>query len=256
MIARLVFILTVQALVASAATGFLLPTKFTPLASPTNIAGAILWLDASTLSAGAVSTFSDLSGNGNHCYQSTGSKQPTAQVGQNGLMELKFDKSNNTILTNATLTQLDGLTGATIFFASKTTNAPSGNEIPFNSNYRMTMQTLNGNMYCYSASGIYGQWQTVANGSDIRSFVFNGNGSGNAQRLTGNRNGSAKTLTYTGTQPSSYTTSTGYLLGDFSATPTVPFSGVFYEMVIYNRALTAIEISQITAYLNLKWNIY
>jgi hypothetical protein len=61
--------------------------------------GRTLHLDATTISASdgdAISSWTDLSGNGNHAVQATGSKQPLYKTGiQNGLPVVRFDGSDD-----------------------------------------------------------------------------------------------------------------------------------------------------------------
>lgn len=67
-----------------------------PPFSPLDISGLKLWLDASAITGlnnnDSVTTWADISGNGNDVTQSTGSKKPTYQTNQiNGLPAVVFD---------------------------------------------------------------------------------------------------------------------------------------------------------------------
>lgn len=79
-------------------SGFIQSGRFGGAAfSPLDLAGLVLWLDASdagsiTESGGAVSQWNDLSGNGYHVSQATaGAKPGTGAATQNGLNVLTFD---------------------------------------------------------------------------------------------------------------------------------------------------------------------
>ena len=69
------------------------------ITKPTQIDGCVLWLDADDKeaiveSSGAVSSWLDKSGNGNHASQGTGTKQPTYSAnGMNGRGIITFDAS-------------------------------------------------------------------------------------------------------------------------------------------------------------------
>lgn len=64
--------------------------------APTDISGLVAWYDASNAAsithvAGAVSQWNDLSGNGYHLKQGTGSLQPTTGTTLNGLNSITFN---------------------------------------------------------------------------------------------------------------------------------------------------------------------
>lgn len=87
---------------------------FARLFSPLDISGLVAWYDASVLSSvhatlGRVSQWDDLSGNGNHLLQGTGSVQPLSGVDTiNGLNVLKFDapaRNDFMVATGVTIAQ-------------------------------------------------------------------------------------------------------------------------------------------------------
>lgn len=79
--------------------------------TPASITGLKLWLAADRITGlvdgDPVGTWSDLSGQGNHLTQATGSKKPTYKVGiQNGLPVARFDGVDDVLkATSFTLTQ-------------------------------------------------------------------------------------------------------------------------------------------------------
>lgn len=94
-----------------------------PVTAPTDIAGCILWLDASQLALAddaPVATWPDLSANGFDATQADPGSRPVCKTAvQNGLRVVRFDSQGATVpqwldLTGAGLALLNDLDGATL----------------------------------------------------------------------------------------------------------------------------------------------
>jgi hypothetical protein len=92
------------------------------------LANLSAWWDASTLTAGAIASMADLSGNGNAATNAGGAASPTATAAQqNGLTGLVFNGTSNLIKSSFTLTF-----PCTIFLAFKMARpASASHDIPF-----------------------------------------------------------------------------------------------------------------------------
>ncbi|MBU3896763.1 MAG: LamG domain-containing protein, partial [Nanoarchaeota archaeon] len=84
-----------------------------------------------------------------------------------------------------------------------------------------------------------GQWYHVV-------FVYNGAGATNADKLKIYVNGVLKTITFTGTIPTTLTSSTSdMMIGRFTGTLTRYWNGAIDDVAIFNRSLSADEVLQI-----------
>lgn len=90
---------------------------------PTNLSGLVLWLRADlgvTLNVGNVSAWADQSGAGNNFTQGTGANQPLFQAsGFGGRPNVKFSSTGPTTLSKIGFASLNGKTGLTSFIVAK-----------------------------------------------------------------------------------------------------------------------------------------
>ena len=219
--------------------------------------GLQAWYDFSnanylTLSATAITQALDRSGNGNHtAVQGTGTARPTFSTNQlNGLPTATFDGGDTLAPPAALYAITNG--DSTVFAVSKINaetaarhnvlylaNGASGtytlryaitaSRIEFQSNTDFSVNTLNG-----ITSTSYQLFTATHNAASLLVHIHNGaNGAGGVGANTtsdrmyiGSRQGSAEFLT-----------------------------GGIGELLIYNRALTTVEATQVETYLGNKWGL-
>lgn len=225
---------------------------------PTNIEGLVLWLDANDSStiteAGAgVSAWTDKSGNGVDFAQTTDGARPAYSTGaQNGRNIVAFDVSNTEWMTAGDKELHDNTNGFSIF-AAVNANA-SGDAIISKRDdtagrqwYLKTEEcrtdeetgsSTAGNEVSYSDTSFIGStWAVIGMVwvPTVSTTAFL-NGSSNGTAATpANDIGAAATQLLVGARNEG---TTDYLDGDIG------------EVVAYNRAVNATEISQIQAYLS------
>jgi len=113
-------------------SGFLLIVSAASAQSPPTT-GLEIWYKADSLSAGAVATWTDSSGNGRDATQSTSGNRPVATASVvNGLPAVRFDGSNDFL----TIPSLNGLSSAEAFVVLRVDDAtPSSNNGLWNVGY-------------------------------------------------------------------------------------------------------------------------
>jgi len=88
----------------------------------------------------------------------------------------------------------------------------------------------------------------------IHTLVFDGTQSGNAARLVYRIDGSAKTLTFTGTVGTTTSASNGTIF--IGCDDSAEFmNGDVGEVLMFNKALSGAEISGVESYLTTKWGL-
>ena len=198
--------------------------------------GLVLNLDAGVSSSygGSGTTWTDLSGNGN-----TGTLQNG--VGYNGSNggSLSFDGSNQYVETNYTP---GNISSQTISCWINKTNLQYS--------YILAKSTLYYGFEIYPTviyvninNEQYGQVSYNTNGWQNIVFTYDGNQTGNSNRLKIYFNGNIQTLTFTGTIPSSTNVSNVIQIGR-RWWSTAFSQGNISQVSIYNRALSAAEIKQ------------
>lgn len=232
--------------------------------TPTDIAGLRGWWDASnsgsiTASSGAVSQWDDLSGNGYHMTQPTGTNQPTTGTRTiNSLNVIDFDGLDNFLYFSSTPSTIMGASAAgSVFYVMAIDADPpaSGGGAVFQ--YWGTDSGTPNSHEPYEDGNIYTSW-----GSTARKTVGNPAGALTTPRQIDistasgawNYNIDGANLFTTGTNTvgwySASTTEPG-LGGGF----TVPFwlDGRIAEIVIYNTVLAGADLTNIRNYLKAKW---
>lgn len=204
-------------------------TAFSPLSlSP------LFWLDASQLglSDGAsVSSFTDLSGNGNHFVQAVPTLQPVYNsTGINSQPSVQFDYVDDIMTCTHAAT-----TAFTLWAIWR----------PSTSGGRQRMYAdLGGNRLL----GFYDNSRTLFTGS----FLNNGASSASALVYIAQASSSGRSLRINGTTVTD-TTSAGVLTGNASLGQTFEYvSGHIGQMGLLNRVLTAGELASLVAYLTIK----
>lgn len=236
---------------AAAPAGLRLPKTFQQIAAPTNITGAVLWLDASQLGLtndAPVSLWTDLSGAGNNATQSTAGLRPTLQTnGINGLPSVRFGTTN--WLFNASMTNAQPLT---LFAVARQTGGGAGFRTMLDgvaSSPRLLLWYIVGS----SKWGVFGGTATVSQSSTSSTnwaiVTAVADGSSSRFRINSATEGTGNA----GTQG----ISGGFTLGDaFVRTGEFRFNGEIGELIVFSRVLSAVERTQVRGYLNNKWSIY
>jgi hypothetical protein len=210
---------------------------------PNDLANLALWLKADALtghSAGdAISSWTDSSAAGNTATQATGTKQPLYQTGIiNSLPALQFDATDDGMATALAISS----GGYTVFAVVKPSTASGSHRyVQGSSNFILGHQGTQARFY---------------NGQDIGSSTGT-IVSGTPLYLTGWYNGITSVLYVNGAQ-ANQATGGGYPgtvdLGGVGAFNEPP-QGYLAEVLVYSRALTSTELTQIHYYLHTRYNI-
>lgn len=239
---------------------------------PMQISGLVSWHDASfaaglwqnstrtavaTANADVIGAWDDRSGNGYHITQATTGFKPTLRTNiQNAKNGLRFDGADD-FLSNVSYPDFGD--NYSFFLVAKYAAAGDTDQGLFD----VTKGTINTGFALYlvnipavrfgamDASSI----KTVT-GGDLRDGVaklHRGVNSGTSISYHVNTVAVATSATYTAPNPNTLNTLTvGRLFGLASQS----LNGDIFEILIYNRTLTAQEISYIEAYANAKWGLY
>jgi len=224
-----------------------------PLFAPTNISNLKLWLDASdtaslTQVGGAVSQWSDKSGNGNHATQGTGVRQPmTGTRTINGLNGLDFDGSNDQMVNSAGLIGGMSNTPLTLFIVHKQ-DTSSTSQVIFEGNVssspRLYVNLTSTAMVVRGGSGANLSTARTANtNTHISGFIRSGT---NVQALyDGPRNNN--------TTSGADQTYTSCPIGYESVAGNQYFDGIMGEIIVYASALSNSDVNLVGNYLATKW---
>ena len=228
---------------------------------PSDFADLKVWLKSDSgatfdIASKRVSAWSDQSGNSNSVAQSTAANQPL-RYGYDGINDkayLKFDGTNDSFISN---NNSPITTEFTIFEVSKITNA-SGVVFGYTKvDSKIKMGLNSSNQYAVHVSDDAGVEATTRTGSDNKD---------DAHIAILKKSGTRVTLEY-------YDASTSHtssdIQGAFDTADTFNgekftvglhashyLNGEFNELIIFNRALTDVEIADVKGYLNLKYKIY
>ena len=228
---------------------------------PSDFADLKVWLKSDSgatfdIASKRVSAWADQSGNSNSVAQATAANQPL-RYGYDGINDkayLKFDGTNDSFITN---NNSPITTEFTIFEVSKITNA-SGVVFGYTKvDSKIKMGLNSSNQYAVHVSDDAGVEATTRTGSDNKD---------DAHIAILKKSGTRVTLEY-------YDASTSHtssdIQGAFDTADTFNgekftvglhashyLNGEFNELIIFNRALTDVEIADVKGYLNLKYKIY
>lgn len=212
-----------------------------------------LWLDASdtstiTASSGAVSQWNDKSGNGRHFTQSTGTAQPTTgTTTQNNLNVLVFDGTSDFLRRTETFT-------ASRFFTFAYVATPSTGT----------------DDYHFAFQGTVGQWSLITKYLS-RSYEFFQFSAGSARFTLGATNASGYNTNIvihsetsvtslvngvaSNSSSSGSSTDQGFIdMYVGSGTTTTNFAACnFAEIIVFDRALSGVNLQAVSNYLRQKW---
>jgi len=235
--------------------------------SPSEILGLTLWLDAAdsstiTASNGLVSEWRDKSGKNNHAAQDTGIEQPV--LGQNpinGRNTITFNEMPGERLLVPANIHVSNLwfNGATTIWVEQSRPAAFGNTIAspgewtsHNSNdgaqvalgvsFTVTDKEFRDpfSSYSHNTPELVGITYDSANVSNVPNFY---------------RNGLSVGFGGLPTPAGAYEEGDGSLIIGSNLNNNNPLNGEIAEVLIYDRILSASELSQINTYLSDKWGI-
>jgi len=190
-----------------------------------------------------------------HNANSTGGSttRPTFRTGVlNGKSVVRFDGSNDCLSINP-VAWSQSLSGMTIIVVSKYSNTTGTQTLTTTDQDDMGL-FIDTN-FKVSMAGASADSSTSADTSfHIHTLKFDGSQSGNAARLVYRIDGSAETLTFTGTVGTTTSASNGtiFLGCDDSAEF---LNGDVAEFLMFNKALTNTEITDVESYLTTKWGL-
>jgi hypothetical protein len=228
---------------------------FTPLdLSP------LMWFDAadsntitSSGSPAKVSKWSDKSGNNYHAEQATSANQPTTAANtQNGLNVLTFSVAGPNWLK--TPSGFNPSTNGLTFFS--VTNVDSTDI----AKTYLSQEDLGGTGRSLLTSTIEEKYESFLGGvtltlpsvQTLTTLIRLSCPSGSNQTSTLSSNGGAETVSTTVTINST----TGSIVIGTNKNKEFGYNGYIAELIIFNKVLSATEISLIETYLNKKWVIY
>ena len=194
----------------------------------------------------------------------TGKRPSYATPIQNGLGAVLYASASSNNLDINPANWSDNLSGMTVYVISRPTATPV-TAFPLVVSDTSLGIWWNGTNWSIGQS--VGNRGTVSVTDDTTKFhmygmIFDGSQTGNANRLAFRYDKAAKTLTFTGTIPAT-TSSQSYMYfgGDDrsgasgGALSNTYMSGYIGEVLIWQRALSASEISTVEYYINQKWGL-
>lgn len=225
--------------------------------SPASLSGLFGWWDASnagsiTAAGGAVSQWNDLSGNGNHFVQGTGSKQPTTGSStMNGLNALAFDGGDLMRVSSLSSTLwADYITWAVVF--KKTGAAASFEACPVtltSSNAARTFDGWRANRFVDTSGGaIGGTYTNIESQTSACVLLAEGDrvATTYAERLDGSAAGSTSGI-------GTWSTTSQVLICGSRDDEVTALRGDVAEIVIVNAAISSADRTLLEDYLSAKW---
>jgi len=221
---------------------------------PTDISGLAAWYDASDAStitdagAGAVSQWTDKSGNARTLTQGTAGSRPTTGTRtQNGRNVLDFDGSADYMSASSAFTQ--GTSDTVFVVCLNDDGADSTSQVVYNSddvsNAHCRLLKVSTNVW-RATSGAALDAGTPNTSAHLLAGVFNGT-SGSSLRLDGTSIATGST----GTNSASVSSHVGR-----NGAGTAYWDGWVAEILHYDSVLSATDIARVEAFLNAKWAIY
>jgi len=233
-------------------------TGVNPFVNPSSISNLYLWLDADdastfTYSSGTVvSQWNDKSANGFNLTQATVSKQPVRSTSPS---KVTFDGSNDVMTTSASF-------NGSIFTIFQVVKWNSFGSVMIGGNGSGTdiyfpYYDTSGNTWYVQTATDFGTYSAApAAGLMEIEIRYDGTQSTNATKMIYRYAGADRTLSFTGTIASTLSRSGATTaIGAYNAASVLPFNGYLSELIVYNKVLTATELSDVRGYINTKWGI-
>lgn len=165
---------------------------------------------------------------------------------------LDFDGANDRLFLSSDFTPLS-TTAYTMFYVSRVDTPASTNYLFRESAALAAVQDTN-IRYQYVGGG-EGHYANVTATPLIVHAVYDGTLVGDANRLKVYESNVQQVLTFGAAIPASISGTGDLTVGAFDDVPNFPFNGRFYEIIIYNRALTTAEQLLIYNYLKNKFGL-
>lgn len=225
--------------------------------STNNFQGAVV-------NGSSISSWIDLQGVAGPSNVNGGSgKSPTYSIPiQNGLGAVTYNSANSNNLDINPTAWAQNLSGFTIYTVARPTNFPATVFPLLASGATNLGMWWNGTNWSVGQSA--GNFGTVSITNDTNKFhiygyIFDGNQTGNANRLQFKYDNSFKTLTYTGTIGTSTGSVNYFFFGgnnrNLGLTQGTFMDGYIGEVLIWTRTLSTSEQSSVELYLNQKWGL-
>ena len=236
------------------------------LSVPASVSGGVLWLDASIQASGAVATWEDQFVTGNDAIQATGVEQPISGSSSiNGVNVITFDAASaqNLLISSFGSFMSGSDKTCTVFAVLRHTVATQqsawsfGNSASDNAIYAGGTSSTSGKFRALKRDDFNGTIAPIgtndttlgdplivthalaADGLTVDTYI-----NGTQDIAAGNINVSTTTIDE-------------FMIGGipFAAGATAPWDGDIGEIIMYNRALSSTEITDVNNYLSPKWGI-
>lgn len=173
---------------------------------------------------------------------------------QNSLSVVRFDGTNDCLSINP-VAWTQSLSGMGLLIVSKASVATGTKTLITSDQDDMGIYINGSNNLEVSMNTVTGATATAADTNwHIHSLNFDGSQTGNANRLVYRLDGSAESLTFTGTVAATTNASNGdFTVGCDAAAEF--WNGDVAEIIMFNRTLTSGEVSGLESYLSGKWGI-
>lgn len=217
---------------------------------------ASAYMTSSVTNGGAITTAVDRTGKLHPTTSKGGTVTWAANaVGAYGAASVTSGGYLNTPSTS----YLRGIAGMTVIVAAKPTVTATTEYLCNTDQGDLAIYFSGGkwNVKCSGGTGVpTGSLPLTLNSWQLFSFVYNGAGSGNANKLRFRYNKADVALTISGTvAATSNNSNDNYVWFSQDASTTNPFKGQVGEVLLFNAALTPGQVSAIEQYLGSKWGI-
>ena len=227
-----------------------------------------IWYDFSSNASGYVSPANVASGNAiTAASDRTGKSHPTTTKGgtvnwlanADGTLGAANTGTAGGYLNTPSTSYLRGIAGMTVIVVAKPTTTMTTGYLCNTDQGDLAIYFSGGkwNVKCSGGTGVpTGALPLALNIWQVWSFVFNGAGSGNANRLRFRYNKADVPLTISGTvAATSNNSNDNYVWFASDASTTNPFKGQVGEVLLFNTALDPGQVSAVEQYLGTKWGV-
>lgn len=225
----------------------------TSIPDPTHISGCKMWMraDLGTTIATGVSQWNDQSGNSHQFVQATGGNQPTVTTAINGHTTIHFNGGSQSMACSDAISTCITSTAYTVFVVYRTDAGIANAQVSSISNYLIQVD-LNGEWgqfcaankfiaYHYDGADQSARPTAAADTDEYATSVCTGG------VLSARVNGGSYTTTSVGAVQS--------VGGTFRFSPAGDYAGHLGEYIVYNRALSADEITLVENYIKTFWGL-
>jgi dienelactone hydrolase len=216
--------------------------------APAGVGGLAAWYQADTLSAGAVATWPDVSGNARDATQATAGNRPVATVAQlNGKTVVRFTRASAHYLQSATFTTI--AQPNTIFVVGKFANTTAQNEVFVDGETQRTIfYGTSGSVPSVKVlklqAGIL--YEAIQTDTSYHIYEAHANGQASEVQIDGGPVFAGRTTSGTGLDRVNIGVAQG---------PSTSFclDGDIAEIIIFDKSLSKAERARVRRYLAHKW---